>query len=109
MTAKKREMPKMFDDGPALDPAAIAIGKKSSLEEVNKSRKEERKHPKVKVGFSLPARAVEQFDGIYLRLRLEREPISHKNELLELALDLLAEDIAKGDRSEALRRIRAGK
>ncbi len=61
---------------------------------------------KVKAGYYLPVDLLDQLDRAYLTLRLNREPVQSKSQLVEIALELLLEDMKQGDKSLALNKLR---
>lgn len=63
---------------------------------------------KVKAGYYLPAWLLERLDETYLTLRLKKEPVESKSQLVELALGLLLADLEAGEESSVLRCLREG-
>jgi hypothetical protein len=109
---KKKEMPDMFGDG--IDPIESALGRKEETEEkgtkksVSKVEYEKsssgsstrRKEEKIKVGYYISELRQERLETAWLRARLDGLPIKSKSGMVELALDLMFQDLDKGEDSE---------
>lgn len=81
-------------DNSQYDPVSACLGKRAP------------RRKKVKAGYYLPQEVLEQLDEIYLRLRLKKEPVESKSQLVELALTMLFDDLASEENSQVLKNLR---
>lgn len=102
--AKKKEKSMLFDDagilGTGFDSDAV------NPDPVAAALEDGRPPAKVKAGYYLPATLLERFDETYLTLRLKKEPVESKSQLVELAFELLLADLEAGENSTVLHRLR---
>ncbi|MGE4505405.1 MAG: hypothetical protein AB7D51_08665 [Desulfovibrionaceae bacterium] len=98
----KRKTPPLFDDvtpdacGP--DPVSACLGPEAAPERGQR--------PKAKAGYYLPEELLQRLEETWLKLRLAREPVQSKSQLVELALELLLAELEAGERSRVLALLR---
>lgn len=61
---------------------------------------------KIKAGYYLPRNVLEKLDEIYLTLRLKKEPVESKSQLVEMSFRLLFADLENEEKSAVLRALR---
>jgi len=113
---KQNEMPDMFGDD--IDPIESALGRKDEKEEkkpkkaVSKGQRGQsssssstrRKEEKIKVGYYISELRQERLETAWLRARLDGLPIKSKSAMVEIALDLMFDDLERGEDSEIRKR-----
>ncbi len=101
--AKRKQVPPIFDDTGMV---GTGLAQGSEIPDPVYACLDSSNVRKVKAGYYLPVDLLDQLDRAYLTLRLNREPVQSKSQLVEIALGLLLNDLEQGDKSTVLQKLR---
>ena len=109
MAIGRTKLPDFFSE-PGIDPVESATGKSQAPAEDGQrpSGKDNPSGPaaKKKAGFYLSLNILERFTRKFHELKLDGIAIDNKSTLVELALDLILDDLDKGEDSRVLQKLR---